>query len=131
MTTATNGRHITTREATVRTATVSVKVLTLDKRQVTLSVFRQLINEDLMYWNEDGSMSFAGVPWGTVNYFWPGCGIEDWMSRDPHLHVVWQKGDELRRACVPSARNVAPSHKQSYAMRFRELEDLDQLFIAA
>lgn len=85
-----NGRIITAREATIKTATVAVKALTISGKQVTLSVFRQLIKEPLI----DGQTGLlAGVPWGIVNYFWGPC-------TNNHLHVVWQKGEELRRACV-------------------------------
>jgi hypothetical protein len=44
----TNGRRITTREATVKTATVEVKTLTISGRQVMLAVFRQLLEEPLI-----------------------------------------------------------------------------------
>lgn len=90
------GRRITTREATLHTATISVKTLTLDKRQVTLSVFRQLQEEPLLLIEGD-SVSLAGVPWGRVNY----CpGEKNCRGVTAHMHVVWQSGDELRRAAV-------------------------------
>jgi hypothetical protein len=94
MTTNLNGRRITTREATVRTAAVEIKSLTVSGRQVTLSLFRQLLKEPVI---DPDTCELRGVPWGTVNYFWPGCGFNPDVT---HLHVVWQKGDELRRACV-------------------------------
>ena len=90
MTTSTNGRRITTHEATVRTAAVEVKTLTISGKQVTLAVFRQLLKEDLI---DERSGDLLGVPWGTVNYFWGDC------VEGRHLHVVWQKGTELRRCC--------------------------------
>jgi hypothetical protein len=71
-----------------------VKTLTIRDRQVTLAVFRQLHREAVI----DGrSGEISGVPWGTINYFWKGCGLDE-----EHVHVVWQKGDELRRDCVRS-----------------------------
>lgn len=85
-------RQITVREATVKTATIEVKALTISARQVTLSVFRQLYDEDLI---DPDTADLRGVPWGVVNYFWGAC-----AKASEHLHVVWQKGDELRRACV-------------------------------
>jgi hypothetical protein len=33
------------------------------------------------------------VPWGKVNYFWGDFNPD-------HLHIVWQKDEELRRDCV-------------------------------
>jgi hypothetical protein len=87
---------ITTDHATIRTATVSVKVLTLDKKQMTLSVFRQLPCEHIV---DPETRSLRGTPWGTVNYFWKDCGFDG--VRD-HLHVVWEKEGRLYRACIGS-----------------------------
>jgi hypothetical protein len=87
-------KALTTHEAQVTTASVEVKTLTIRDRQVTLAVFRQLHREAVI----DGrSGEISGVPWGTINYFWKGCGLDE-----EHVHVVWQKGDELRRDCVRS-----------------------------
>jgi hypothetical protein len=90
----TNGavRRITTQDAKIKTATVELKALVIDGKQVTLSVFRQFQNEDLI---DLESGQLKGVPWGRVNYD-PG----DCIANEKHLHVVWQKGSELRRACV-------------------------------
>src|SRR5262245_11222553 len=92
MAASTNGRRITTHEATVKTAAVEVKSLTISGKQVTLAVFRQLLNEDLI---DERTGDLSGVPECTVNYFWGDC------HEGAHLHVVWQKGTELRRSCVP------------------------------
>lgn len=80
---------ISVSEAQIRTAQVEVKALTISGRQVTMALFRQLETEPLI--NPDCSL--AGIPWGWVNYFPPPCQAD-------HLHIVWQKGEELRRACV-------------------------------
>ena len=90
-------QSITANQATVETASVDVRVLTISGKQVTLAVFRQLIEEPLVD-PRDGTL--AGVPWGKVAYC-PGkaCSLHD---RSPgHLHVVWQKGGQLRRSAVP------------------------------
>ncbi len=90
MSTATsNGRTVNVEQASLKTATITIQAMTVDKRQVTQSVFRQLLEEPVV----DAAGIFKGVPWGTVNY----------CPRKPcvigkHLHVVWQKGSELRRA---------------------------------
>jgi hypothetical protein len=86
--------RINVHEATVMTATVQVKCLTINGRKVTLALFRQLIDEPLV--TEDG-VTLLGVPWGKVNYHPDGCGGDEAYR---HIHVVWQKGDELRRAYV-------------------------------
>lgn len=55
-------RVITTNEASVRECVVSVKTVRLDKRQMTLSVFRQI---PVVEYRNLGS----AVPWGWVNYW--------------------------------------------------------------
>lgn len=83
--------------ADVTTATVEVKILTVNGRQVTLAFFRQLVEE---------TPSDGATFWGRVNY----CPNRDCSqpSRDrnlygkwpEHEHLIWQRGDELRRATV-------------------------------
>lgn len=87
-----SGRRITVHDATIKTAAVEVKALTISGKQVTLAVFRQLIEEALL---DPDTGEYAGVPWGTVNYHWAEC-----RDTGTHHHVVWQKGEELRRATV-------------------------------
>jgi hypothetical protein len=100
----TEGRRLSTHEATIRTAAVEVKTLTIRGKQVTQSVFRQLLREDLL---DPETVALRGVPWGKVNYFWTQCPnpYRERLGFDTaHLHVVWQRGDELRRDCIgPSA----------------------------
>ena len=88
-----NGRVVHVEQASLKTATITVKALTIDKRQMTLSVFRQLQEEALV---DTDTGEFRGLPWGTVNY----CPDKKTCGYRPrkHLHVIWQKGDELRRA---------------------------------
>jgi hypothetical protein len=86
---------IRSQEAAIQTATVEVKTLTLKGRQLTLSVFRQIVVEPILV-HADGEIKLAGTPWGRVHYFPPPC---DKKGGD-HLHIIWQKGGELRRACV-------------------------------
>ncbi|WP_121703494.1 hypothetical protein [Streptomyces sp. E5N298] len=90
------GKQLSARNATITTAAVEVKALTISGKQVTLAVFRQLKEEPLIA--EDGTLN--GEPWGIVNYHPGKCG-----DAPEHLHVVWQNGDELRRSAVqmPSA----------------------------
>jgi hypothetical protein len=83
---------LTTHNAQITTAAVEVKTLTISGKQVTQSVFRQLLTEQIL--NEDGTL--AGVPGGHVNYHPDKCAD----SSRAHLHVVWQLGSELRRCRV-------------------------------
>lgn len=84
---------INVHEAQIHTATVEIKTLTVSGRQVTQALFRQLLEEPLY---EPTAMTAWGTPWGTVNYHPDKCGDQ---SAD-HLHVVWQKGAELRRSMI-------------------------------
>lgn len=80
---------VTVENAQIKTAAVEIKTLTISGRQVTLSVFRQIQEEDIF----DENLALKGVPWGTVNYFWK----ED-FTKDK-IHLLWQRGKELRR-CI-------------------------------
>lgn len=83
-------RIINVEQAEVRTATVTVRALTIDGRQVTMALFRQLQEDRLV--EDDGGL--RGLPWGRVNY----CPDRKACPSGRHFHVVWQDGDELRRA---------------------------------
>lgn len=93
--------QLTTETATITTATIEVKALTIGARQVTLAVFRQLREDPLIA--EDGTLN--GAPWGIVNYHPDKC-----ADAKEHLHVVWQHGDELRRAQVRAPKNARHGH---------------------
>lgn len=86
-------KQLTTQNATITTAAVEVKSLTITGKQVTLAVFRQLREEALIA--DDGSLN--GVPWGYVNYH------PDKCSGDGHWHIVWQRETELLRCRVEKA----------------------------
>lgn len=90
---------LTTQNAQITTVAVEVKTLTISGKQVTLSVFRQLIHESLI----SVAGTFTGIPWGHVNY-------HPWKCEDAteHLHVVWQKDAELRRDAVMPPKSNAP-----------------------
>lgn len=90
---------ITVHEAQVTTAAVEIKTITVRGKQVTLALFRQLKEEPLV--NDEGQ--FVGTAWGVVNYH-PGKCAEERV----HLHVVWQKGDELRRARLDDPKDEGP-----------------------
>ncbi|KKN81351.1 hypothetical protein LCGC14_0319640 [marine sediment metagenome] len=90
---------MTVEDAKINTTSISIRVLQIGKRQMTMSVFRQLPCEQIIDLDDD---ALFGVPWGLVNYFWKGCGYKE---DSEHVHVVWQLGQELRRACIGSLAN--------------------------
>jgi hypothetical protein len=79
----------------IEPATVTINTLTINGKQVTLDVFRQLKEAVLI--NYDGSL--AGSPWGLVNYHQKRCD-----KLEEHAHVVWQLGDQLRQDTIQPPR---------------------------
>jgi hypothetical protein len=79
----------------IEPATVTISTLTINDKQVTLDVFRQLKEAVLI--NHDGSL--AGSPWGLVNYHQKRCD-----KLEKHAHVVWQLGDQLRQDTIQAPR---------------------------
>ncbi|MFE7803992.1 hypothetical protein ACFU51_04860 [Streptomyces sp. NPDC057430] len=75
----------------IETATVQIQTLNIGSKQMTLSIFRQLIEEPAI----SAVGRIQGKPWGTVNYHPDRCD-----DAKEHLHVVWQSGDQLRRSFV-------------------------------
>jgi hypothetical protein len=86
------GKVINIQDAKIRTVSIGIQSLTINDKQVTLAVFRQLYEEALI--SDDGTLN--GLPWGIVNYHPDKCADHG----SPHMHVVWQKGDELRRSRI-------------------------------
>lgn len=87
-------RVLTAENALVRTASVTVRSLTIEGRQVTLSVFRQLIEEDIVAFSDWSTpATLRGVGWGHVRYLLD-------APVDQAINLVWQKGNELRRCIV-------------------------------
>lgn len=91
-------RPLTAHSAQITTAAVEIKTLTVSGKQVTLAVFRQLYDEQLY---DPITWEPAGVPWCRVNYHPDKCAARDRV----HEHVVWQKGEELRRSRIDYSRD--------------------------
>jgi hypothetical protein len=94
-------------QATISTATITIRTLTIDRRQVTLAVFRQLEEQEPV----DSSAKLLGIPWGRVNYHPDGC------KRKGHVHVVWQTGDELRRGTLAEPCEPLVCHQATHWLR--------------
>lgn len=87
---------ITVRQAQLDTVQVDVHAIRVGRKQMTQAVFRQLLPEHPFDFEKE---ELRGDLWGTVNYFWKGCD-EDRGYETSHLHLVWQRDNELRRCCV-------------------------------
>ena len=107
--------QLSVQQAQINTAKVEIKTLTVNGKQVTMGLFRQLLQSDWL----DYEGKECGQAWGTVNYFFAPCVMD-------HLHVVWQSGESLRRFClferVPygrteEARNYLRLHTEAWGLR--------------
>lgn len=85
--------------AVLHTAAIDVKIMRLEKRQVTLSVFRQL-QEQSIFDPDKEPARLVGTPWGRVQYLWKGC--PDWAN----YHLVWQFENQLRRMPLPLSEDL-------------------------
>lgn len=126
---------LTVRAAEITTAAVSINVLTVSGKQVTLAVYRQIVGEDCFRLGLEGQPLLQGEMWGTVNYH---VGDDPFDYPGGHRHVVWQKGDQLRRCkvrCSMPSLNGYPRERVQELRPFwdalwQEVAALPQLFIA-
>jgi len=84
---------ITIENVEIKGLTVEIKSLVVGRKQLTLSLMRQFINESIV---DEDYMLLKGVPWGFINYFW---GDDKDKTTNLYIHLIWQKQNELRR-CV-------------------------------
>lgn len=105
-------KQLTTQNATITTVAVEVRALTISGKQVTQSVFRQL--EEARLVAHEGTLN--GVPWGYVNYHPDKC-----ADGYPHRHIVWQHGQELRRANVGPHPDFDPGITRRRPLAFEAL----------
>lgn len=79
-------KKINITKADIKTASIKIKVITVDNRNLTLSVFRQIPRRILI---DSETHDLNGIPWGIVNYFW--------KENEGLLHVLWQDEENLYR----------------------------------
>jgi hypothetical protein len=134
-------RRINVLDATIKTATVEIKTLTISGKQVTLAVFRQLQQATCWDMYDEGNrhtVLTVGTPWGRVNY----CPDECRKSNDEHIHVIWQDNNTLLRDTVyrwaakqriweeGRRRFYTNTPVEAWNEFYQHLLRLDQLFIA-
>jgi len=107
---------VATEEANVTTCTVEVKAVRIGKRQMTLSVFRQIpFAHDLIGRDPNRPLNSepSGEVWGHVDYWWKGCwpGYSEFdgpnhdhrdATYNRPCHWLWADGPELRRTILPA-----------------------------
>lgn len=96
----------------LKSLSVEIKALTVNGKQMTLAVFRQLPAREL--W--DKQFKLLGIPWGRVRYFWG----ED--KDCTGFQVVWQDADILYRSMHYQPRPVVEyTRKRDLENRLRDL----------
>ncbi len=113
---------INAHEAKIKTASVEVKTLSISGKQVTLAVFRQLDEVNVV---DLETVSLRGVCWERVNYHPDKCGGDG-----EHLHIVWQLGSSIYRSAAPKTPDfgfIFPAVERIY----NEIEKLLPFYIVA
>lgn len=103
-------KQITVHEASIKTAAIAIKTLSIGTKQVTLAVFRQLDERDLI---DPNTGELCGLPWGRINYHPDKC-----AEGREHLHVVWQQGESIFRANV----KLKPEHGDGIRGKYSQLD---------
>lgn len=102
-------RVLKVEDVTVNTAVITVQVMKLDRRQVTMAVFRQLPEVDPL--TAEGE--WFGRPWGLVRY----CPGKECRRGGPesvsHDHLVLEKDGVLYRAALRAPGTVEDAYKPS------------------
>jgi hypothetical protein len=98
-----SAKILTLQNAEINTVAISIRTLQIEGKQVTLSVFRQLIEEEIVTGNPP---TLRGVGWGHVNYLLNGANSYAYEGRP--INLIWQMGSDLRR-CVVWYRRKIPS----------------------
>lgn len=103
--------------ATVQTRTISVKVVQIDNRQMTLSVFRQLPE---VRWHR----AVNYIPWGFVNY-WP----TKLVGRDKLFYnpVILECDETLYRCLWPNHEDTVLSYCRQFSIDYA-LDFVEELY---
>lgn len=109
-------------EATIQERQITVKVLTIGTKQVTQTLFRQLVEEEVI---DDDTGNLLGPVWGWVNLH------QDCDVKGRHLHVVWEDHGQLKRTTV---RPFNSSQKDPVSDRYHhlreELKDTGSIYVS-
>ncbi len=107
---------VKTEDVSLKTLQVQIEALTINGKQVTLSMFRQIPARQLEH--NQSEKKIMGTLWGHVNYHWG-------KQSTDNLHVLWQEGDRLYRCLI-----CPYGFKDECKYIEDELTALPQLFIA-
>jgi hypothetical protein len=92
----------------LKSMSVEIKAMTVNGKQMTLAVFRQLPPQSIF----DDEYKLLGIPWGRVVYFWGN-------DKDCNgFQVVWQQQDTLFRSM-----HWEPKFQHTDYVKRKELDD--------
>ena len=96
-------RALTVQNAEINTASITIRTLQVEGKQVTMGVFRQIPSEEIIVGADEPTLQ--GVGWGHVNYL-----LDDYHKYPdiygPVIHLVWQKGNDLRRTILQQKKEA-------------------------
>src|SRR2546428_12216452 len=106
------------KENSITTNTVTIKVLYVDDKPMTLSQFRKLPRRDVFM-----ADAFMGEPLGWIN-----CHTEDCINAygEKHLHILFRSHAQDGFICV----DVVSAYGHTGTFLYDHFRALDQLFIA-
>jgi hypothetical protein len=117
-------RVINIRDAQIKTVQVGIKAITISDKQVTLAVFRQLFEEDLIA--HDGTLN--GLPWGRE---FEESELEVDVRAPRHTYQNQIRGNRAALARQLDKEIAAELQRRERCKRtIAELANLPQLFIA-
>jgi len=136
--------EIKVNDVQVKTVNIAIQVIKINNNRMTLAVFEQIEKEHLI---DPTTMGLRGIPLGRVNYHTKKC-----PKAAQHLHILWQKNNELRHAivfdkphekiiqrCSPTTHkyfyttvflNLPEKANLEWKTQYEKLSSLPQLFIA-
>ncbi len=112
-----------TSDAAIQERQITVRVLTIGTKQVTQSLYCQLVEDDELI--DYDTCELRGAVWGWVNLH---TGCED---DDEHLHVIWEQKGTLKRGVVyqtyprPDIHQIRAQRLQDWAKAYHYTSALE------
>jgi hypothetical protein len=110
-------RALTVQNAEINTASITIRTLQVEGRQVTMGVFRQLPVEDII---EPEGPHLKGVGWGHVNYDAASCikrAIQRSSNSRPPPKIVRQRRSTL--SARKPTKSVFDTSKRAFNTRWK------------
>src|SRR5947209_9183628 len=96
---------IPTNTAMIQERQVSIQVLTIGTKQVTQSLYKQLVEAQVI----GKDLILNGHIWGWVN-------LHADCKNEEHLHVIWESNDQLKRSCVTRQCPLKEYHDMKWCL---------------